>query len=75
MAVFHENPAFIEYTELLKQLHALIEKGLGESLEADALRDRMDGPWSRLTKEEIVEIDRLSAADEERDIAHSRIFK
>jgi hypothetical protein len=75
MAVFYENPAFIEYTKLLKQLHALIDKGLGESLEADAIRDRMDEPWSHLTKEEIAEIDRLSAAGEERDIAHSRIFK
>jgi len=61
MATFQEKPAFVEYVELLNQLHVLIDRGLGESVEADVIRDRMDEPWMRLTNEEIAEIDRLSA--------------
>ncbi len=61
MATFQEKPAFVEYVELLNELHVLIETGLGESPEADAIRDRMDEPWRHLTKEEIAEIDRMSA--------------
>ena len=60
MATFQESPAFSEYVELLNRLHVLIDTGLGESLEADAIRDRMDEPWGHLTSEEIAEIDRLS---------------
>jgi DNA-binding NarL/FixJ family response regulator len=61
MATSQEKLAFVEYVELLRQLHVLIDTGLGESSEADAIRDRMDGPWRHLTSEEIAEIDRLSA--------------
>jgi len=61
MATFQENRAFAEYSELLNQLHVLIDNGLGESMEADAICDRMDEPWSHLSREEIAEIDRLSA--------------
>ncbi len=61
MATFQEKPAFVEYVELLNQLHELIDTGLGESSEADAIRDRMDEPWRHLSDEEIAEIDRLSA--------------
>ncbi len=61
MATFQEKSAFVEYVQLLKQLHVLIDSGLGESSEADAIRDRMDEPWRHLTSEEIAEIDRMSA--------------
>ena len=61
MATSQEKLAFVEYVELLRQLHVLIDTGLGESSEADAIRDRMDEPWRRLTSEEIAEIDRLLA--------------
>ena len=61
MATFNENPAFATYLELLGQLHLLIDRGLGESPDADAIRDRMDEPWTHLSSEEIAEIDRLSA--------------
>jgi DNA-binding CsgD family transcriptional regulator len=61
MATSQESPAFIEYVDLLHQLHMLVDTGRGESIEADAIRDRMDEPWRHLSVEEIAEIDRLSA--------------
>ncbi len=77
-----DNPAFIGYAELLEQLQVLIDKGLGESIEADSIRDRMDEPWRHMTKEEIAEIDRSSAESREgcedgrkRDFTHSGILK
>lgn len=62
MATFEQKSAFVQYTELYRQLHDLIERGLGESSQADAIRDRMDEPWSRLTREEIAVIDQLPAS-------------
>ena len=51
MATFQEKPAFVEYLELLKQLHVLIDTGLVESREAGRKeRDRMDEPWKHLTE-------------------------
>ncbi|MFN0054450.1 MAG: hypothetical protein ACKV0T_19920 [Planctomycetales bacterium] len=37
---------------MTRRLHALIAHGQGDSQEADALRDEMDGPWYRLSEAE-----------------------
>lgn len=50
-----------EYVTYLVRLHRLISKELGDSEEADALRDQMDPPWKKLTEDEIRLIDGLSA--------------
>ena len=57
MATSQEKSAFDQYTELYRRLSDIIESGLGESPQADAIKDRMDEPWSRLTREEIAAID------------------
>jgi len=41
-----------EYTRLQVELLGLINRGLGDSEEADAVRDSMDGPWYSLTEKE-----------------------
>jgi hypothetical protein len=46
------SPHYAEYTRLLRDLHSLIVRGGGDSEEADAIRDAMDGPWGKLTPEE-----------------------
>lgn len=40
------------YLALSAELWALIDAGLGDSPEADALRDKMDAPWYAMTPEE-----------------------
>ncbi len=39
--------------EATRQLEALIQADKGESDEAEALRDKMDGPYYRLTADEM----------------------
>lgn len=46
------SPAVRLLRDLYAQLLFLIEQGLGESQEADDLRDRMDDPWYSMTDEE-----------------------
>src|SRR4051794_25408915 len=58
---FMDNPEYVKYVGLLKQLHRMIATGKGDSDEADALRDEMDGPWSALSADEIARINRLGA--------------
>jgi hypothetical protein len=58
---FAENPDYREYERLLIRLHELIASGDGDSGDADALRDRMDGPWKRLSAQEVERLDGLSA--------------
>jgi tetratricopeptide (TPR) repeat protein len=43
---------FIEFSRLLRNLHALIRNGEGEGAEADELRDAMDGHWNALSPRE-----------------------
>jgi hypothetical protein len=40
------------YLDLYHQIRLLIAEGLGESDEADALRDRTDTPWWEMTPED-----------------------
>lgn len=57
---FMNNPNYVEYVRLLRQLHRLIAEG-NDGDEADALRDDMDAPWYALSEEEIARIRGLSA--------------
>ena len=50
-----------EYVRLLRNLHALIAQGKGDSDEADRLRDLMDDPWYQMSPEEIRRVRGLSA--------------
>ena len=58
---FVDNPHYVEYICLLLQLHGLIAAGQGDDDEADAVRDKMDGPWRQLTPDEISRVRGLSA--------------
>jgi hypothetical protein len=52
------------YMALWVQLDEMWEAGLGESSEADALRDRMEGPWYALTEQDREEVERALAKRE-----------
>jgi tetratricopeptide (TPR) repeat protein len=58
---FSNNPYYVEYESLLKQLHRLIATGNGNSEEADAVRDEMDRPERELSSEELTRLNGLSA--------------
>lgn len=58
---FFANPDFIEYVELLSQLHELIASDADETPRGEALRDRMDDPGERLSAAEIQGVKRISA--------------
>jgi hypothetical protein len=55
------SPHYVEYTRLLRELHALIRGGRGDSEQADEIRDAMDGPWGLLTPAEAELAKKLSA--------------
>ena len=55
------SPASREYARLTGRLHDLMATGLGESEEADAVRDAMDGPWKQLSGAERDRLSGLSA--------------
>lgn len=56
-----ENPEYIAYEKLLIELHRLIADGKGDDEEAEAVRDAMDTPWYRLSREEDDRMSGLSA--------------
>jgi tetratricopeptide (TPR) repeat protein len=58
---FADNPAYVEYERLLKELHALIAAGDGQGPKAEAIRDAMDAPSSHLNRAEIIRLKGLSA--------------
>ena len=49
---FATNSNYQAVIRALLQIHRLWVDGKGESPEADAIRDAMDGPWSRLSDSE-----------------------
>ena len=53
---------FEEYVRLLLELHTLMEAGKGDTEEADAVRDKMDGPWRSLSAHEVRVSDLVSDA-------------
>jgi len=52
--------AAIEYCRLLVELHRLIALDLGDSSDADAIRERMEQPWSQLSEAEVEQTNALS---------------
>jgi tetratricopeptide (TPR) repeat protein len=58
---FAENPAYVEYERLLKELHGVIAQGKGDSDEADAIREAMEAPERGLNRMEITRLNGLSA--------------
>lgn len=52
---------FRQYADLMMRLHDLMREDRDDGLEGDALRDAMDGPWYKLTEEEVHLVDELSA--------------
>jgi hypothetical protein len=60
-AQYFLNPHFMEFVRLLYDLHVAIKEGRDETVEGEALRDRMDEPGSRLTREEVAAIHGISA--------------
>ena len=60
-SLFASNPYYVKHEAQLTQLHHLMEKGKGDSEEADAVRDQMELSWWRLTEEEQDRVGGLSA--------------
>src|SRR5437764_14378841 len=58
---FFDNPDFLQYLRLLSELHQLIRERTDETPAGEALRDRMDDPGSRLSPDEIVSVNAVSA--------------
>jgi tetratricopeptide (TPR) repeat protein len=58
---FFNDPDFIKYVRLLYDLHVAIREGWDESSKGEVLRDRMEDPGSRLSGEEIVSLNGISA--------------
>ena len=61
MQEFSLNPAYVKYESLLIELHRLIAAGMGNDDEADVVRDEMDAPWLKLSQEENMRLNGLSA--------------
>lgn len=55
-----KSKAHLKYEELLYELHLLDKHGLGDSVEADKVRDQMDAPWYEMTDEEQAEVEKLA---------------
>jgi tetratricopeptide (TPR) repeat protein len=55
-----QQSQFEKYVSLLRRLHELIARGEGDSDNADAIRDEMDGPWYELSDVEMARARGLS---------------
>jgi hypothetical protein len=49
---FTNNTQYVALVGLLRRLHFLIAEGKGETDEADAIRDEMEGPWADMNTDE-----------------------
>src|SRR5262249_53450266 len=58
---FFDNPDFLAYIRLLRDLHGAIREGNDESEEGERIRDQMDGPGSRLSADEVAGAQGISA--------------
>jgi len=61
MNKFADNPDYVLYEKLLIEVHRLIAAGKGNDDEADAVRDKMDAPEQKLSREESDRMGGLSA--------------
>jgi len=57
---FLSNPHYAEYARLLFQLHGVIATDVGDSPEADQIREQMDAAWLGLAPAERDDLRRLS---------------
>lgn len=63
-----DEPAVVTYERLMRQVHALIDQGKGDSEEAEDLAELLDHPWYAMTDEEQQRMRNLSAQiNRERD--------
>jgi hypothetical protein len=60
-ARFFDNPDFLTYVRLLRDLHEAIREDKDETEEGERIRDQMDGPGSRLSPGEVVGVQEISA--------------
>src|SRR5687767_10165503 len=60
MRRFAQNPDYVEHELLLLELHDLIASGRGESEQAEAVRDKLDRTYNRLSPHEIERLNGLS---------------
>jgi hypothetical protein len=58
---FFDNPDFLAYIRMLRDLHGAIREGNDESEEGERIRDQMDGPGSRLSADEVAGAQGISA--------------
>ena len=58
---FTENPNYLAYERLLKQLQDLSQAGKNDSEEADAVREKTEDLWCSFSEEEQERLDGLSA--------------
>jgi len=58
---FFYNPDFLKYVRLLVELHLAIEEGWDEMPQGEALREQMDEPGDRLSREEVMSVNGISA--------------
>jgi hypothetical protein len=58
---FFENPDFVTYARLLWQSHELLREGRDEGPEGDELRDGMDAPGERLSRQEAEAVKGIAA--------------
>ena len=59
-SMYADSRHYREYQRLLVELHALIASGAGDSPQAMALREEMEGPEAYLSREEIIRLNALS---------------
>lgn len=60
-ATLFDNPDFLKYVRLLAKLHVAIREGWDEMPQGEALREQMDAPGNRLSHEEVVSVNGISA--------------
>jgi tetratricopeptide (TPR) repeat protein len=61
IGTFHNNPHYVEYTRLLKELHLLAMRREADTAATEAIRDEMDLHWSELNDDEIARVKIMSA--------------
>lgn len=54
------NPSYLAMVRGTRELHQLLAQGKDDSAEADAIRDRTDGPWQALSEVERSRVRNLS---------------
>jgi hypothetical protein len=72
LSVLELTPAYLDSEAKMVELHRIMMAGGGDSVEAEALRDRMDRPWWAMTEEQREVIGDLSA--DLYQVTHEEVF-